>query len=241
MRRFNLNEFVWFLILISLLLLLTYMLFTEEIFLLINIKMKKYIILSIIILLILLIVQLTQIFTIPPRGGVKFGYIIFFMALIILSILPNVNVIKTSLNFKGVQLYHNNHKNKSHLKDTHYDSNNKEILKLTSDNFHENLELILHKIDSFIGEEIYAEGIIYIDSNYENKFILTEIDMNCCIVDASYLGILCDIKNEEAKIEVGTSVKVIGKLDKYKIKDKNDNGIWVPLIHVYKLEENISD
>ncbi|MPQ42576.1 DUF1980 domain-containing protein [Clostridium tarantellae] len=239
MKRFNLNEFIWFLILCGLLFLILNLVLTGEIFLLINIKMKKYIILAILIIFILSIVQFNQIFTIPPRGRIKLGYIIFIIALVFLAILPKVNILKTSLDFKGVKLYHDKHVNKDHLKKENHELLKSEKLILKKDNFHEGLEIIMHELDNFLGKEIYIEGIIYEDEFYKDKFILTDIDMNCCIVDSSYLGVLCK-KNSNINVSNGEYVRLKGKLDKILIKDTNNKEIWVPLIYVHNLNTNIS-
>ena len=134
------------------------------------------------------------------------------------------------MEFKGVNLYHENHMNTLHKHDEHVKRINKDIISIGKDNFHSSLEEIINHIDEYVGKEITIEGLVYNDSKYENKFIVTSIDMNCCIVDSTYLGILCDYKG--INIETGITALVKGKIEKVKITSNYGKDIWIPMIKV---------
>lgn len=229
MKRFNINEFIWFLILGVMFVLLAYSVYTEKIFLIVNSDMRVYVYIAMFIIALMMVIQCQKIFTISARGGVKFGYLIFVFSIICLWYMTKIDIVKTSLEFKEVNLYHELHSNSSHNEEHHIHCIDDERIVINNDNFHERLEELIHHVDEYVGKEVEITGIVYNDSKYEDKFIVTNLDMNCCIVDSSYLGVLC---KDNIKLENGTEVTVQGKISKVNIEDIRGNKIVVPLIEV---------
>lgn len=235
MKRFNLNEFIWFLLLGFNLIFLTYAVYTEKIFLIINSDMRVYTYIAIGIIALILIIQIFKIFTIPSRGGIKKGYLIFVFSSICLVSIMKVDIVKTSLEFKEVNLYHELHSNDLHNESHHINCIDENSLIINNDNFHERLEELIHHVDEYVGKNVEISGIVYNDSKHKDNFIITNLQMNCCIVDSSYLGVLCEKNN--LKLENGEAITVSGVVNKVSIKDRNDNIIWVPMIEVNKIVE----
>lgn len=233
MKRFNMNEFIWFLILGCNLIFLSYGVYTEKIFLIVNSDMRNYVYIAIGIITLMLMVQYPKIFTISARGGIKAGYLIFIFSAVCLWSMTQIDIIKTSLEFKEVNLYHELHANNSHEESHHIHCIDGDVITVNNDNFHERLEELIHHVDEYVGKEIEITGVVYNDSKYNDKLILTNLDMNCCIVDSSYLGVLCE--NDNIRLENGTEITVHGKINKTSIKDNNGNVIWVPLIEGTKI------
>lgn len=235
MKRFNINEFIWFIILGFNLIFLSYMLWSKKIFLIINSDMKIYMYIAIIIIGLMLIIQFNKIFTIPSRSGIKLGNLVFVISAVLLLMLTKIDIVKTSLEFKDVKLYHGFHSKNSHEHSHQMNCINNEKIILDDGNFHEMLEEVLSHIDEYIGKDIEIQGIAYNDKKYEGKFIITSLEINCCIVDSTYLGVLC--KENNFTLENGQKIRVTGKIDKTKIRDNMNNDIWVPLIEVSNLIE----
>lgn len=74
MKRFNMRQFIWFVILMSFSIYIIYILASGQIYILINPKLIKYTILSLIILLILTIYQSKKIFMISKNNKFRNVY-----------------------------------------------------------------------------------------------------------------------------------------------------------------------
>lgn len=236
MKRFNLDQFIWFCILMMISVILSTMLFTGKIFLLIDGKRNFSTSIMLIILYLLTIVQTTRIFTVPSRSGVKRGYFQYLILIGILLLVSNIDISKTSLLMKGVKLFHSEHNHGEKHNHAHADLilNDEGRIVINSSNFHEAIEEVTTHKEKFLGKEFEIEGIYYKDLNYPNKFIITQLNMNCCIADSDYLGILCEKDNlENIDLEVGDEIKVIGKMSEF-----NDNGKELVKIDILEIIKN---
>lgn len=74
MRRFNLDEFLWFIVLILLDLSIIYLVFTRKIDFYIGNKMIKYIYITIVMISIITIFQFKNVFTSKGNGNIKKNY-----------------------------------------------------------------------------------------------------------------------------------------------------------------------
>lgn len=219
MKRFNADQFVWFFILIILSFLMTYLLLTGTLFMLVD---KGRVISTgfmMVILYLITIVQATRIFTIPSRGGLRGGYIQYIVMIGILIIVSLIDIPRTSLNIKGVQLYHAEHVHGDFDMHKHIELDDKDVIYIDSENFHNAVEELNRNIEKFIGKEIEIDGIYYNDNKYQNSFMITALNMNCCIADSKYLGILCD-DIENNIIRNGDNIKIKGKISSFIENDK---------------------
>lgn len=214
MKRFNADQFVWFFILVVFSFLMTYLLLSGTLFML----MDKGRIIStsfmMIILYLITIVQATRIFTIPSRGGLRGGYFQYIAMIAILVMVSIIDIPRTSLNIKGVQLYHGEHIHSDFDTHKHINLNEGNSIYINSENFHNAVEELNKNIEKFIGKEIEIDGVYYNDSKYKDSFIITTLNMNCCIADTKYLGILCENMNDNM-IKNGESIKIKGKIGSF--------------------------
>ena len=85
MKRFNVNEFIWFIMLLFLTTLWTYLLLSGHIFDLVSTRMIKYSYFALAIFIILTIFQISKIISFPTRNDISSKFIplifTFFMAL----------------------------------------------------------------------------------------------------------------------------------------------------------------
>lgn len=220
MKRFNLDQFFWFLVVSSLSLILMFMLYNGTIFMLIDGQRKISIYFMIIFLVLISIVQATRIFTIPSRGGVRKGYIQYILLILIFALVSFIDISRLSLEIKGVKLYQKEHR---HLKaDVHEDSNYNigDNIVISSSNFHQSIDKISTDIDKHLGKEVEIEGIYYNDNKVPGSFIITQINMNCCIADSDYLGILCEYSGKNLNFKTGEKIKIKGVIDDFYDGDK---------------------
>ncbi|WP_297518682.1 hypothetical protein [uncultured Clostridium sp.] len=221
MKRFNLDQFIWFCILAILSLVLTVMLFTGKMFLLIDGERILSTIIMLVILYLLTIVQISRVFTVPSREGVKCGYVQYILLIGILILVSVIDIPKTSLAMKGVKLYHSEHGHGEKHNHTHTALDDNAKIVITSENFHNGIEEMTGHANKYLGKEVEIEGIYYKDEKYPQSFIITQLNMNCCIADSEYLGILCEKENLEGiDLENGDKIKVIGKMSNFYDNEK---------------------
>jgi putative membrane protein len=235
MKRFNINELVWFLILFSLSLVIGSMLYTEKIYILIHPKMKLYLIVAEFILCIFTVIQFPKVFTIPDRGGVRKNYIIFIFSILMVVMASRINMSTTYLEFKGVNLfpYFDDHSIKE--KHNHENEIPSGVIQLKGENFYCYLEDLQKNIDFYKGRSIEVEGMIYKKKDLnKNQFIVTRLVMNCCAADSQYVGVVCEY--EGTSVNETQWVRIHGEIIKTRIKDTNDKEREIPLVKVRKIE-----
>ena len=221
MKRFNLDQFIWFLILMFLSVILTFMLFTGKMFALIDSGRIISTSIMMIILYLLTIVQVSRIFTIPSRGGVKGGYFQYILLIFVLGVIMVIDIPKVSLEMKGVRLYHTDHVEGDGHTHKHGVLGDGDTIYINEENFHDGIEELSAHIDKYIGKKIEIEGRYYKDERYKDDFIITALSMNCCIADSEYLGILVNYNKESGiKIENGSKIKIIGEISSFNKEDR---------------------
>lgn len=235
MRKFNLNEFLWFLFLLLMALTIFYLLETSIIFNLIHPKMKKYLIFATVVLTLLSLAQIPMIFTIPDRGGVKKGIIVFLGALVMIGTVSRLDISTSNIASKGIKL-----STKSYWKDTGDNHHHNEkvpqgIIELKGENFYCYLEDIEKNLSAFIGREVIVEGMVYKTSSMKkDEFIVSRMVMSCCAADAQVIGIKCD-GNLEASLNEQW-VELRGTIGKTKILEDRKL-VDVPKINVTYLKK----
>ena len=235
MKRFNLDQFIWFCILAVLSLVLTAMLFTGKMFLLIDGERIISTVTMLVILYLLTMVQATRIFTVPSRQGVKGGYFQYVLLIGILILVSSIDIPKTSLAMKGVKLYHSEHGHGEKHNHTHTALNSTGKIIINSENFHDGVEEMTAHADKYLGKDVEIEGTYYKDEKYPKSFIITQLNMNCCIADSEYLGILCEKENLEGiNLENGDKIKVIGNMSSF--HDDSKQLVKIDVLEIIKIK-----
>ncbi|MBM6861096.1 hypothetical protein H9X78_11530, partial [Clostridium saudiense] len=132
MKKFNMDEFLWFMIQLILIILMIYLKVSGKITYFISSKMMIYFSISIVILILYTLAQVSKIFTVRSRNYItdKFYPIMFVIALctVFLYIMPNYKNIKASAN------------NESMLNEKSYDG----MIEVTNENYE-----MLYDIDKY--------------------------------------------------------------------------------------------
>ena len=192
MKKFNMDEFLWFMIQLILIILMIYLKVSGKITYFISSKMMIYFSISIVILILYTLAQVSKIFTVRSRNYItdKFYPIMFVIALctVFLYIMPNYKNIKASAN------------NESMLNEKSYDG----MIEVTNENYE-----MLYDIDKYDNSIIEIVGFVY-KKNNDNEIILGREVVSCCQSDKSLIEIKVKGINN---IKKGQWIKVIGKVN----------------------------
>lgn len=228
MRRFNLNQFIWVILLGILIGSIGFLLISDKLFSLIVGSMKIYVVLTLIFLTLIFLIEIKDIFTVPSRGGIKKGYIFFILLIATLVIVSNTDILRNSLIMKGVVIEHKGHNhNKNHNHKLSFERDN---ILINKENFHSSVEAILENTEDYKTMPITVEGLLYNEKVEVGDFFITQVDMNCCMADSKFLGITC-VGSINSEFKTGDYVRVKGTLNVTEYK-----GEKIPVIYINQLE-----
>ncbi|MCM0649326.1 TIGR03943 family protein [Clostridium swellfunianum] len=237
MKRFNINEFIWFLILSLFTLYIYFLISSGKITLFLHPKMVKYAAFSFIVFGELAVVQLFKVFTVATRVRFKKGYLLFFITLIIGVFIAPGGLTSQIGEKKGVILVSSSHiesiAEHSHNEKQRIEGN--EII-FNEKNYIHYLEDLSDHIDEHIGKKIRITGFVLKDNKLsKNEFLVSRMLINCCAADSQILGVVGSYDKSEA-LEKDSWIVVEGKVSLKEEKDINNKVIKkYPVILVEKL------
>ncbi len=191
MRKFNVEEFIWLLILILLTTYIGYLMLSKEVYNYLSIKTAKNLYIVLVILPILIIVQAMKVISFNSRTdtSLKFIPVIFTLIIGVLLLLRGY-------------IYKDNNNNLSSFNNLFA----KDAIEINHETHHilEDLEV---EGDEYLDKHIIFTGVVY---KYEgDKFILGREEMNCCAADSYIIGVKTLAKD---KFKEGQWIKVVGKI-----------------------------
>lgn len=235
MKKFNLDEFVWFITLILMAAGLVYLIRTGKISFYMGDKMIKYIYAAIFMISVISIFQVINIFTPKNNINLKVKYIPIILALVI-----GIISVKSQDSFRHRQLNNvliNEYTEDREHKHTDYLKDKKEygqFIKIDDDNL-EVLEEIQIDPEKFIGKEIELCGFICKENYLKNtQFVIGRIIMTCCAADSKIVGILAEDK-DIIKVKENEWVTVRGVINYTTINDDDGVSHKVPVINIDNL------
>lgn len=197
MKKFNIDEFIWLILLSLLTLFLVYLVGSGNIFRLLSMKIVKYMYFAIGLLVMIIVVQVGKVFTFNSRKDNSNKYIPLIFTLIVGVFL--------SFNTFESDNYIENNEDKFTL-----DINN-EIIEITNSNYYIISE-INENPDSYLGKKIMFTGFIYDIKSEDNLlFTLAREEIQCCAADAVLIGL--ESKGYKG-LKEGTWIKAIGEIKK---------------------------
>lgn len=224
MRRFNLDELIWFILLLLLTTLWGYLILSGDIYGLVNPRMVKYNYFAFVIFAILTIFQLSKIITFPSRVDMsnKFIPLIFTLFMAVAYIALNSSYTLSSsflLNEADVKFNYAG-----------------DYISIENDN---NKHTFLKELDmtsEYIGKTISIAGYIVRNDNLpESTLLIARDEISCCLQDLSTIGILSKETTNDiidtTTIETGSWVKVLGT-----IQYEHENA-YLELIELIKIKE----
>ena len=243
MKRFNFDEFLWFIVLILLDLLIIYLVFTGKIDFYIGKKMIKYIYITIVMISIITIFQFKNVFTSKGNGDIKKK-----LAPIMLTVILGIISINKQETFKHSELNKELTESKvinidmkslyEHEVDDNLiknKNNNKEILIINEDN-----PMVLEDIrinpENYIGMNLEIHGFVCKESYLnKNQFIIGRIIMSCCAADSKAVGIIGEY-DKAYDLNENENIIVSGTISSSNIRDENNSKHSVPIVIIKKME-----
>lgn len=200
MKRFNINEFIWFFILAMFTMYIYLLLSTGKITLYIHPKMVKYSAFSLVVLGELTIFQFFKIFTVKTRVKFKNGYVMFLMALVLGVFIDPGGLNSDISSKKGVTVVSSSNI-ESIGKHSHHEGQvieGNEVI-FNEKNYVHYLEDLSKNLDKHIGKKVKITGFILKDEKLDNnEFVITRMLMNCCAADSQVLGIAARGENVDS-------------------------------------------
>lgn len=223
MKRFNLNEFIWFLILIGLDTMLLYLIKTGRLSNFIHPKMHKYIYFAIALLLLMIFVQAFKIFTIPDRGGVKKDYAVFMFAILALTLSATWKFAISEVSLRDVRLTTRSYWEETGDQHTHENFIPNGEIDMSGENFYCYLEDIEKNLKFYKGRNIKVKGILLNNNAMnEREYVIARMVMSCCAADSQAFGIKCIIDKqidlEDRWVEVKGVIDIGQIVENKKIK-----------------------
>ncbi|MDU5105502.1 MULTISPECIES: membrane-spanning protein [unclassified Clostridium] len=191
MRRFNVEEFIWLLILILLTTYIGYLMLSGEVYNYLSVKTAKNLYIVIVILPILIIVQAMKVVSFNSRvdTSLKFMPIIFTLIIGVLLLLRGY-------------MYKDSNNNLTSFNNIFA----KDAIEINHETHHI-LEDLEGDGEEYLNKYIIFTGFVY---KYEGeKFILGREEMNCCAADSYIIGVKTLAKD---KFKEGQWIKVLGKI-----------------------------
>ncbi len=190
MKKFNVDEFIWLLILILINVYISYLMISGDIYNYLSVKTTKNLYIALVILPIFIIVQLMKVISFNSRKdtSMKFFPIILTLIVGVLLLIRN-----NSYDDREELISFNNILAKNAIEISHEN--------------HYIFEDLNSKGAEYLGRYIVFTGYVY---KYEDeKFILGREEMNCCAADSYMIGIKTFSKD---KFKEGEWLKVLGKI-----------------------------
>ena len=243
MKRFNFDEFLWFIVLILLDISIIYLIFTGKIDFYIGKKMIKYIYITIVMISIITIFQIKNVFTSKGSNNLKKK-----LLPIVLTLILGIISINKQETFKHIELNKELQESKASsinvksLYEHELDENlikvendNKEILVVNEDNPMV-LEDIRENPKKYIGRNLEVHGFVCKESYLnKNQFIVGRIVITCCAADSKIVGIIGEY-NKSNDLHENEKIIARGTIGSSTIKDDNNVSHRVPIIKIEKLE-----
>lgn len=235
MKRFNINEFIWFIILIMFTSFIYYLLLSTKITMYVHPKLAKYSAFSLVVFGELTILQVFNVFTVKTRIKFKKGYILFILVLIIGMLIAPGGLNSEIAEKKGIIFVSSssteNIGSHTHTKD---DVINGNLISFNDGNYIHYFEDLSGNLEKHIGKDIIISGFVTKDGKLnKDEFIITRLLVNCCAADSQVIGILCKTDGNKV-LNNDTWVRVEGVVSFKENENSRVNG-KLPLIIAKKV------
>ena len=238
MKRFNVNEWIWFAILLGFSYYIYDLIATEKIAIFIHPKMMKYVYFSLFVFVLLSIFQARRLFRRSHSTPVKLGYILFIIPLILGFGVNPQGLSADVAAKKGVTI--NQGKGSISIQKGQpviSDFIQEGMVFFDDGNFAQILEDMMRDIYRYKGNKAVITGFVFREADFdEQEFVVGRLMMTCCAADAQIVGLLS--RWEDAKtLKQDQWVRVMGTIDVTNFYDKFlGQEHEVPVIQVEKVE-----
>lgn len=230
MKKFNMDELIWFIVLTLINASIIYLVYTSKISFYIGEKMVKYMYATIIILCILTIFQIKNIFTTKSSLSLTVKILP-----IILSLIIGYIAVTNQSQIVHSELFDNILKKSDQI--VTYDISLNQKIVIDDDNI-DMLDDIKSNQNKYSGKTVVFDGFVCKEQYLKNnQFLIGRVVITCCGADSKIVGFLvqydkCNELNEN------DNIRIEGKIDYTTIYDINGKSYVVPIIKAYSLQTN---
>jgi putative membrane protein len=231
MRRFNIEEFFKFILLLGFSFFLLFLMLSGYITNFIHPKMIIYIKLACGALMILSAFQFTKVFTAITRNKGKLSHVLLAITIIIgFAVAPNG--VNTSIaENKGVSLgnfssgisKYNPYLKRGIINNT---------IVFNEEDYYYTLFDVAENIEVYAGKKVILTGFVYKEAGFkEDEFVVARMMLNCCAADTQVAGILCRWdKTHELKKEQWVRIEGILASRPFMEPDNNKEDVMPEII-----------
>lgn len=252
MKKFNIEEFFTFIVLLGFSTLFYYLIFTGKIKTFISPKMISYMMFALIMFTILTFYQGNKVFSPKNHKSISSSYILLLLTLIIgfASAEKGINLAISENKTINLPSYAKRDKLKipsSNSKDEKVSENRlKENLSLTKgntiaiddSNFYKAVNDIGTNLEKYRSKKVIITGFVFKREDFkEDEFVVGRMSMACCAADAQVMGLMAkwaEAKNLEKDIWV--NIEGVIQSTQYSASENNET-FTLPLIEVTKVEK----
>lgn len=221
MKKINLNDILWFLILLIFTIYLGYLVYTGNISIFIHPKMQKFVIFTLVVFFMLSIIQFKRAITISNHNHkFKVSALIFFLPLILGLVINPQKLNAEMINKKGLSEM----KEHTHAHEFLNDDEGlkfMEICNLLYEKNNTDLNGHVHKqnFESADNLEVSITGFVYREKESSaDRIILSRLVMTCCAADTQFMGVVCEVP-KGLNLENNQWIRIKGKV----VEDKNSD------------------
>jgi len=195
--KFNLDAFLWTLILSLYAYMITELILTDDILLFLHPKMLIYIYLALVFICILMIYQITKWFQNAPAHSIKKGYLIFLVPLILAFTVNPKDISVQMAENKGVYVMGEKGRESSQS-----DTLEGEAISITAtsvetpyyiSDFAGTMMDMYFNPENYEGRTVQVTGFLYKEEGFNpNSFLVARLLVTCCAADAQIAGIKCE-------------------------------------------------
>jgi putative membrane protein len=257
MKKFNMEEFLNFIVLLGFSTFMYYLITTGKLSNFISPKMVKYIIFSFVVLTILTFYQGNKIFSPPNSRPISIGHWILMLTLIIGFTAAEKGVSLSITTNKGVNLpnyvksdklkvpssYNSEDKNlkDKEIKEGYMEGNTlvekDNTIVIDEQNFYKAVTEIGTNLDKYTGKKVTINGFVFKKEDLkEDEFVIARMSMACCAADAQVIGLMAKW-DRTLELKKDSWVKVEGIIEEVEYKETGTNtNLTLPVIKVTNIE-----
>ncbi len=238
MKKFNINDWLWFVVLVLFMMAIADLLITGRILFFLHPRMVKFAYLSLLIFAVLSFHEGHRLFTTSRTSSkpFKWGILLYILPIILLLMRPEFMDAETLQN-KAVQIGQQEVLSETKIPVEIPTTEVAVMPKVVEDGFVKVVSTIQNDLSGHLGKQVELKGFVYRQENFkENEFVVSRLAITCCAADAAVIGLLSRYEGEhEIKPDEWVSVK--GIITETVIKDEESGFEFkTPLLIIDELE-----
>lgn len=238
MRGRNINEWIWFVILLGFSYYIYDLIVTDKIIIFIHPKMIQYVYFSLGVFILLSFFQFKRLFRKSKGAPLKIGYIVFLIPLVLGFGVNPQGISSNVAAKKGVTMNQSTGAISIQGGQTDIADFIQEGMVVFDDaNFYYALYDMMENIEHYKGNKVMISGFVFKEDDFPpDQFVVARMLLSCCAADAQVVGLLSSWEGANT-LEKDQWVRVMGTIDVTNFYDKYlGQDHEVPVIHVESVE-----